>query len=308
VDQYTDRRDGANMMTSAYLLALAWWYTDKPEYRIKAASVLETWFINEETRMTPHLEHAQIVPCKNTGRAIGIIDFSQQYTDVIDAVGLLNTVSDSAWDEKRADAFKEWNTEFLKWLTDSDFGKEELAEENNHGSFAAMQIAAISSWLGDKRTSTKYLKEQFTRIDNSIASNGSQPLELERQTSFHYSTFSLVAYLRMVALGRLKGVDVDLWGYTGSEGQSIPNAVKYLIPYAAGEATWPWPEKHFDRYAAYDIVNFAADLGMDEGKQAIDKLEAPPAGGTWAMAPAVQQLDSILNAPAAPSNSSTCGK
>lgn len=283
------------MMSSTYLLSLAWWYTDNVAYRVQAAAVLRTWFLNNGTRMTPHLEHAQILPCKNSGRAIGIIDFSQQYTDVVDAVGLLNTVYDLSWNETHAEAFKEWNRQFLTWLTDSKFGKEELAAKNNHGTFASMQIAALASWLGDKATAAKYLEDQKPRIDLYIASNGSQPLEIIRPTSFHYSTFTLVAYLRMVAIGRLSGVNVDLWGYVGSQGQSIANAVKYLLPYAAGDQVWPWPELHFQRFAAYDIVQFGADMGMEDAKTIISKLEEPRGGGTWALAPAVQQLDSILN-------------
>lgn len=69
VDNYTDRRDGAAMMTSVYQLALAWWYTDDDKYRAHAADILRTWFITPKTRMTPNLLHAQIVPCKNSVRS-----------------------------------------------------------------------------------------------------------------------------------------------------------------------------------------------------------------------------------------------
>lgn len=126
VDNYSDRRDGAAMMTSVYTLALAWWYTDNVAYRVHCADILRTWFINNGTRMTPNLRHAQIVPCQNDGRAIGIIDFSQQYTAVLDAAVLMATAEDASWGRNETQWFKDWNREFLTWLDESDFGKVEV--------------------------------------------------------------------------------------------------------------------------------------------------------------------------------------
>ena len=59
------------------------------QYAEKAAQVLRTWFLDPATRMNPNLNHAQFIPCKYDGRAIGIIDFSQSYTSVLDALALL---------------------------------------------------------------------------------------------------------------------------------------------------------------------------------------------------------------------------
>lgn len=291
VDQYTDRRDGFEMMNSAYILSLAWWHTDKPEYRKKCGEVLRTWFLDEKTRMTPHLLHSQIQPCKNTGRPIGIIDFAQQYTDVIDAAALLDTVFDDAWSEADSEGFKDWNREYLDWLMYSDFGETELAAKNNHGTFAAMQIAAIAAWLGDTDEAASYLSDQRDLIPERITANGSQPLETKRPTSFHYSTFTLVAWLRMVAIGQRVGV--DLWGYSGPNGESLPKAVEYILPAAQG-GEWPHQELNMKRFAAYGIVHFAADMGMAAAQQALPNLETAPTGAYWNLAPGVQQLDSIL--------------
>lgn len=279
------------MMNSVYFLSLAWWHTDKPEYRKKCGEVLRTWFIDEKTKMTPHLLHSQIVKCKNTGRSIGIIDFAQQYTDVIDAVALLDITHDDAWSDADSEAFKNWNRQYLDWLKNSNFGKEELAAKNNHGTFAAMQIAAIAAWLGDIGTARSQLEAQRDLIPQRIAADGSQPQEIVRPTSYHYSTFTLVAWLRMVAIGQRVGV--DLWGYTGPNGESIPKAVEYIIPAAKG-GDWPHEELHMKRFAAYGIVHFAADMGMRSAQEALPSLETAPTGAFWNLGPAVQQLDSIL--------------
>lgn len=53
------------MFNSSYILALSWYYSDDVAYRVQAAGVLRTWFVNNETRMNPNLDHAQIIPCAN---------------------------------------------------------------------------------------------------------------------------------------------------------------------------------------------------------------------------------------------------
>ncbi|KAJ6612033.1 alginate lyase-domain-containing protein [Mycena sp. CBHHK59/15] len=89
VDKYTDHNDRGSMFQSSYILALAWYYTGKTQYATHAGDILRTWFITSATRMNPNLNHAQFIPCANTGRSIGIIDFSQQYTSVLDAAAIL---------------------------------------------------------------------------------------------------------------------------------------------------------------------------------------------------------------------------
>ncbi|WOO78578.1 uncharacterized protein LOC62_02G002123 [Vanrija pseudolonga] len=295
VDNYTDRLDGVRMMTASYQLALAWWYTEDAKYRQKAGEVLREWFVKPETAMTPNLAHAQIIPCKNNGRAIGIIDFSQQYTAVLDAAAILGTKKDAAWSQADEDAFKAWNAAYLTWLTDSAFGKEELAAKNNHGTFAGMQIAGIASFLGKYDLARQALNDQLPRMDLYISANGSQPLETIRPTSFHYSTFTLIAYTRMALIGANKKVNVDVWGHKTPNGAGIAKAIEYIIPAAVdGQSKWPHQETHFDRFAAYDIVNYAADQGLQAAKAAVSKLEQPPGGGLWQLRPAPEQLDSIV--------------
>jgi hypothetical protein len=182
-----------------------------------------------------------------------------------------------------------WNTSFLDWLVDSDFGKQETAARNNHGTFQDMQIAALAT--GDEDLARKVvLDARALRIAPQIAADGTQPQELARTRSWHYSTFDLVAYTRLAAIG--KQVGVDLWAYEGPQGQSLFKAVDYLLPAATGAAAWPHPELEFYRYAASDIVHAAADAGDPQAKAVVPQLETPPDGDLWALRPAAEQLDS----------------
>ena len=291
VDSGTDRQDVEKTFDSAYDLSLAWYYTGERRYARKAGQVLRTWFLDPATRMNPHLDHAQFIPCKYDGRAIGIIDFSQSYTSVLDAIAILETGA-PGWSKSDRTAMRAWNTDYRDWLENSAFGGEEGAAENNHGTFYDMQLAALAYATGDEDLARRtVLGAEPKRIDPQVAADGSQPQELARTRSWHYSTFDLVAYTRLAAIGRHVGV--NLWRYTGPDGQSLVKAVDYLLPAATGAASWPHPELEFHRYAASDIVHAAADAGDRAARAAVPKLEAPPGGDLWALRPAAEQLDSI---------------
>ncbi|WP_327427208.1 alginate lyase family protein [Streptomyces sp. NBC_01236] len=291
VDTGTDRQDVEKVFDSTYDLSLAWYYTGKKQYAEKAATVLRTWFLAPDTRMNPNLNHGQFIPCKYDGRAIGIIDFSQSYTSVLDAIAILDTGA-PGWSKGDRTAMRAWNTDFRDWLANSTFGKEEGAAKNNHGTFYDMQLAALAYATGDRDLARRtVLDARALRIDPQIAADGSQPQELARTRSWHYSTFDLVAYTRLAAIGRHVGV--NLWSYEGPDGQSLFKAVGYLLPAATGAEPWAHPELEFHRFAASDIVHAAADAGDRAAQAAVPKLETPPGGDLWALRPAAEQLDSI---------------
>ncbi|MYX93957.1 alginate lyase [Streptomyces sp. SID486] len=291
VDAGTDRQDVEKVFDSAYDLSLAWYYTGRRGYAEKAGQILRTWFLDPATRMNPNLDHAQFIPCKYDGRSIGVIDFSQSYTAVLDAQALLATGA-PGWTARDRAAMTGWNKDFLGWLRDSAFGREEGAAANNHGTFYDMQLAALAYATGDTALARRTVLEAGARrIAPQIAADGSQPQELARTRSWHYSTFDLVAYTRLAAIGRHVGV--DLWDYRGPDGQSLADAVRYLLPAATGRAAWPHPELEFRRYAATDVVHAAADAGDPAARRAVPGLQAPPGGDLWALRPAAEQLDSI---------------
>ncbi|MFF1704467.1 alginate lyase family protein [Streptomyces sp. NPDC058252] len=291
VDTGTDRQDVEKVFDSTYDLSLAWYYTGKKQYAQKAASVLRAWFLAPDTRMNPNLDHGQFIPCKYDGRAIGIIDFSQSYTSVLDAIAILDTGA-PGWSKSDRTAMRAWNTDFRDWLVNSDFGKDEGAAKNNHGTFYDMQLAALAYATGDQDLARRtVLNARSLRIDPQIAADGSQPQELARTRSWHYSTFDLVAYTRLAAIGRHVGV--NLWSYQGPDGQSLFKAVDYLLPAATGAEPWNHPELEFHRFAASDVVHAAADAGDKAAQAAVPKLETPPGGDLWVLRPAAEQLDSI---------------
>ncbi|KAJ5460081.1 uncharacterized protein N7458_001633 [Penicillium daleae] len=296
---YTDRVYWEKVFNSSTILTLAWLYTGNEAYAIHAGNILRVWFIAPETRMNPNLNHAQLIPHANTGRCIGIIDFSQAYTSVLDAAAILASggVGSSGhlrapgWSFADVEGFRAWNVEFLEWLTNSPFGQEERSQRNNHGNFAAMQMTAIAFFLGDAARARAEVLRVRASLSETIASDGSQPEELRRTRSWHYSTFNLLALTRLACLGRKVGV--DLWAFVGpGEKGSIARAVDFLIPAATGSQAWAFPELCFKAYAAADIIRAAADAGHEGAREVVGRIQLPTRD-LWVLRPAPEQLDAV---------------
>jgi alginate lyase len=287
-----DKAERLKAFSSIYQLSLAWYYTGKADYARRAALDLRTWFLDAATKMNPNLNFAQGIPCKNDGRGIGIIEFSYTFTQVLDAAAILSTGA-PGWSEADETAFKGWSSEFLNWLRTSQYGKDEAAAQNNHGTFMDVLTAGTALYTGQTGVARDILERaKAGRIDHQIAADGSQPEEVARTRTFHYSTFNLVALTRLAQLGRHAGV--DLWGYRTPQGAGIFKAVDFLLPAATGGAAqWHYPDLNFTQYAALDSVHAAADAGDRQARAALPKVPAPPGGDLYPVRPAAEQLDDI---------------
>ena len=286
--EYPDGTYAEKLYASTYLLSLAWFYTGDAKYSHHAARILRAWFLDPATAMNPHLNHAQLIPGMNTGQGTGIIDFSCDYTNVLDAAAIL-AMGAPGWSEEDQEGFKEWNRKFLLWLTESAHGNEAFNRTNNHGTFAAMLICALALFTGNREVATKAVERGKTLIDVQIAPDGSQPEEMDRTCSWHYSNFNLVAFMRLALMGQR--LDVDLFGYKGPQGQSIFTAVQFLMPAALhGEDGWPRKDIDFKIQAATDVLHASADAGFGPAQEIVGKLVAPLDGDLFGLRPAPQQV------------------
>ncbi|MFC1440799.1 alginate lyase family protein [Streptacidiphilus sp. N1-10] len=291
IDTITDHSERGEMFNAVYTLTLAWYYTGKAGYAERAALDLRTWFVDPATRMNPSLNYTQFIPCKVDGRGIGIIDFSQQFTDILDATAILDTGA-PGWTGADHTGMTSWDSQFLSWLQTSQNGSDEAAATNNHGSFFDMQEAALALATGQKALATSIVKgAESKRLDVQLAADGSQPLELTRTTSYHYSDFNLLALTRLAQIG--EHVGVDLWHYTTPAGGSLLKSVDFVVPAATGAAAWTYPELNFQAFAANDVIRAAADAGDRTALRALPELSAQPGGDVWLLRPAAEQLDPI---------------
>jgi Alginate lyase len=237
VDAIPDKAALRRVLAGVWTLALAFFFGGRETHAAKAAGFLRVWFCDGRTAMAPHLEFAQAIPGVTAGRPQGLIDV-RGFAELIDAVGLL--AGSRSWQRDDERRIRWWFARYLDWLLGSEVGREEAAAANNHGTWYDVQAAAIARLAGRDDLARRTLERTCRRIDGQIAADGSQPEELARTRSWHYSVFNLDGLVRAAALGRSAGI--DLWGYRSPRGAGIGAALDYLVPFASGERAWPHPE------------------------------------------------------------------
>ncbi|HLZ59507.1 MAG TPA: alginate lyase family protein [Ktedonosporobacter sp.] len=238
VNTIPDKPNFVWMTASVRTLALAAYFTDHAPYAAKASELLRVWFFDEETYMKPNLNFAQMIRGLNTGRATGLID-SRHFALVVDALGLLQL--SPAWTAQDQQGMQSWFAEYLDWLLNSSFGKEESAMTNNHGTWYDVQASSIALYVGQTDVARRILQESATRrIQSHIQPDGSQPRELRRTRSWHYSVFNLEAYFALANIAERLGI--DLWNYQPDGGAGLQAAVDYILPAALKPETWPYQQ------------------------------------------------------------------
>ena len=226
-----DRQRLSLMAKGIWNLSLAYFFTTNEKYAEKAIGMIDTWFLNEDTRMNPHLEYAQSVPGNNNKRPSGILDGRVIVMYVPDAINLL-TVSKN-WQEQYKTGTTKWFSDYLNWLPTSDLGIKGSLQENNHGSWYKFQVAGLALYVGDSALVKSTVKLAEKSLDEMLNDDGGQIHELARSRSFFYSCFNLQALANIAVLGEKIGV--DMWQYTSETNKSLFLALNYLVPVINGK-------------------------------------------------------------------------
>jgi hypothetical protein len=232
-DQSSDRKRLDGLIQAVKTLGMAYYFFDEEKYAARAAELLRVWFLNDATRMNPHLKYAQAVPGRSQGRGAGIIE-THDFPAMLDAVALLD--ASPAWTKNDHQQLRIWFGSYLRWLQESSQGREEAEAKNNHGSWYDLQIASYALFTGQGETAKNILTAfGVRRIAAQIEPDGRQLHELARAQAWHYSLFNLEAMFDAAALAGKMGI--DLWNFADN-GRSIRKALDWLVPFATGERKW----------------------------------------------------------------------
>lgn len=263
----TDRVYMGRLENASRRLSLAYYFTGNNKYADKAAALLRHWFIDDDTRMTPHLEYAQAIRGINNGRGVGIIE-TRNLIGIVDAIGLLQ--GSSSWTIADTKAMQNWFAKYLNWLLSSKNGKDEYAAKNNHGTWYYAQAISFALFIEDKVLAKKLAEESKTRLDSQLTTDGRQPLELARTNALGYSTMNLQGWFTVASLTEKAGV--DLWNYKTSNGASIKKALDWLIPYATGDVKWNYQQiTQYDKEDIYSLIAQANNKFKSPGKAYADR-------------------------------------
>src|SRR5438132_11285282 len=172
INRITDHRSLDQLESSVETLALAYYFKGNEAYAVRAVQLLRAFFLDPATRMNPNLQYAQFIPGVNTGRGIGLIE-TRGLTQVVDAIGLLTGSKGLTKADQRG--LQEWFGKFLRWMLESQNGRDEAAAKNNHGTYYDLQVASFSLFIGRKDLAIKVLQDvRQKRIATQIEPDGRQ--------------------------------------------------------------------------------------------------------------------------------------
>jgi len=255
IDKITDHRAIDGLVASTQTLGLAYYFGGDERYAEKAASLLRAFYLDPATRMNPNLQYAQFIPGVNSGRGIGLIE-TRGFTRVVDAIGLI--AGSRAWRTEDDGGVRDWFAAFLKWMRESENGRDEAAANNNHGTYYDLQVVSFALFLDRRDLATEVLERaKRRRIAVQIEPDGRQPLELARTNGWSYSTGNLDGLTEIATLGDRAGV--DLWHDATADGRSIRKAILFLAPYALGDKKWDFEQINaFNGSSMFAVLRRAA--------------------------------------------------
>ena len=236
--KFSDRQNLHDLIEATELLSKGYFFSDDEKYAIKTADLLQSWFISNDTKMNPNLEYGQGIPGITKGRGIGIIE-TRTIGKIADAVVLIR--NSPAWNDTLDNGMVRWFKEYLNWLLESEKGTKESVHPNNHGTWYDVQAMSLAIFTGQDSIATAIAERAKSwRFDAHIMKDGSQPEELARTVSFNYSAMNLQGLFQLAYLS--KKVGVDLWNYKNSQGATLEDALKFLIPTAIGKEEWAYEQ------------------------------------------------------------------
>ncbi len=256
----TDRTYLGDLENATRTLSLAWYITGEEKYAGKSAELLSTWFLNESTKMNPHLEYGQAIPGVNTGRGIGLIE-TVALIGIADAASLLQ--GSGSWTAADHSSLQKWYSQFLNWMLTSKNGKDEHASKNNHGTWYYAQVIDFSLFTGDTDKAKQLAEESKKRLDSQLTKEGKQPLELERTNALGYSTMNLRGWFTVATLAEKTGI--NLWSYQTSKSADLHSAFDWLMPYALGEKKWEYQQiNKYNKNEIYPLLLQASAAFKDQ--------------------------------------------
>ncbi len=238
--------------------------TGDEKYAQHAIKHLRAWFVDEETRMAPHLLYAQAIKGRFTGRGIGIID-TLHLIEPARAAQLLEKSGNLKGDDLAG--MKKWFADYLAWMTTHKYGIDEMNAQNNHGTCWVAQVAAFASFTGDQEKLAlcrKRYKEVL--LPDQMAEDGSFPRELTRTKPYGYAIFNADA---MATVCHILSTKADnLWAFETPDGKSMRKGVAWLHPYIADKSKWPYKQDvmYWDQWPVRSPVLLFGGLAYDEQK------------------------------------------
>jgi len=241
------------------ILSLAYFLTGEQKYAKKTAELLRVWFLDNNTRMNPNVNHAQCRPGHNTGTKSGVLD-GRLMVQAMESSLLIEDSSELS--DSEYNGLKKWAADYFEWLTTNKMALQEAKSKNNHGSYYDAQAIYFALYSGNQEAAKK-IAQNFVqnRLYNQIEPDGSMPKEMARTRPLFYSIYNLQAMFLVAHLA--EKIDIDIW-QAHDQNSRLKAGLDYLVPYADSSKIWPHPTlKDANRMELYAILKFAYNIYND---------------------------------------------
>ncbi|KAJ3574879.1 hypothetical protein NP233_g1459 [Leucocoprinus birnbaumii] len=232
-----------SLADAVFYNTMAWSITEDDSYAKSAASWIETWFIDNSTRMNPNLNYAQVIrgPGSTGGTHTGVLDLKCM-VKIVSGILILRKGKSPAWTTDLDNNMNAWVTQYISWLETAKIAIEEAEAANNHGSFYFNQLAALKILLGDLDGARNVTDTFFSTLyPAQIIKGGEQPFEAVRTRPYHYRAYNLAAMITNARLAEYAKPSAPVWNETTTQGATIQDALDFAMtisPSASGESAY----------------------------------------------------------------------
>lgn len=265
-----DRTSLSEFINQLTILTIAGIKFNHKNYLNKATESLVTWFIDPSSKMNPHAKFAQGDPNNpKQSKPFGLIDFRDLWL----VPYLCNTLqAHGALSNQNYRDIQLWCKSFLKYLNQSQQGKQGYLQSNNIGTWVHLLKLSLALFIGRDKLAAKLISESSLRLVSQHSTLGMQTDELSRTRPLHYSLFNLTAWTLLSNVTR--STSLDLWNYKGKNDESLCRMIRFIQLNMSSFPEYSREENHFKRWMnalLFLIPKTAADFSILE----------PPVQQTW---------------------------
>lgn len=192
---------------------------DTNQYAEKALSLIRTWCIDAETRMSPHFTNNQ-----------SRIELSVSLPGLLYGADLIDDYTD--WPSAEKAQFETW----VRRMAQSALS---WHKPNNFENWRVHLIALAGSLLKDESLLNYAFGRYKEMIPLQMDETGRMTQELNRTTSLNYSLYALNAMTQTAELAKHQGV--DLYDYTTDDGIGLKRSLDYHAQFATSKTPDNWP-------------------------------------------------------------------
>ncbi len=257
-----------------YYELLLYYLTENREYYYDVKRRLTMFFLKKDTKMFPNMNHAQMIRGINSGRGIGIIDFSANMTYtliLLKSLYELNLIEKDFYAEMLG-----WLRKFLDWLRYSDIALQERDASNNHGTmYDFLLLVLYDIFKNNKEIKSLVYFFINERLIKQIALDGSLPKELARTKSKSYSLMGLKGMYDIATIVKSYGYDLyNLDWYYKEVKVNIKDGIKYIVDNLIINDNWQGEQvTYFDNATLLPTLYEAYSLDLVKDTNIVKKYE-----------------------------------